>query len=186
MELSPRNILSKYIDLSFTLIILVFCFQIKGHFWWRNRTRIKIPTWYSLLNPEFSQSDMFAICALMFLTEMYLFIGGPFFVFSCKIRQDSFASVVWSWCHLFSEFKKKQTYFHFYLIKYDDNKKLVNYERKIALFYYLLSLNVMFFKCVFLPVLQVDPFNCSISKRCLVSRLMLSRLFIFVVFLLTL
>lgn len=53
-------------------------------------------TWYSLLNPAHSLEDMFAIWALMFLTDMCLFIGGPFFVFSRDIRAYSTVSFVWS------------------------------------------------------------------------------------------
>lgn len=43
-----------------------------------------IRTWYSLLNPVFSFADIFEICAMMFLTEIFLFVGGPLLVFSGK------------------------------------------------------------------------------------------------------
>lgn len=41
-------------------------------------------TWYSFLKPLFSFKDMFAICASIFLTGMFLLVGGPRFVFSGK------------------------------------------------------------------------------------------------------
>lgn len=41
-------------------------------------------TWYSLLNPAFSFVDMFEICAMMFLTGIFLLVGGPLLVFSGK------------------------------------------------------------------------------------------------------
>lgn len=49
-------------------------------------------TWYSLLNPVFSFKDMFVICAFIFLTEMFLLVGGPLFVFSGKAYVDSSTS----------------------------------------------------------------------------------------------
>lgn len=39
-------------------------------------------TLYSFLNPALSFADMFEICAFMFLTEIFLLVGGPRFVFS--------------------------------------------------------------------------------------------------------
>lgn len=41
-------------------------------------------TWYSLLKPAFSFRDMFVICAFIFLTGMFLLVGGPRLVFSGK------------------------------------------------------------------------------------------------------
>lgn len=52
----------------------------------------KILTWYSLLNPAFSFRDMFVICALIFLTGIFLLVGGPLFVFSGKAYVDSMTS----------------------------------------------------------------------------------------------
>lgn len=46
-------------------------------------------TWYSLLNTAFSLRDMFAICAFIFLTGIFLFVGGPRFVFSGRAYVDS-------------------------------------------------------------------------------------------------
>lgn len=51
-------------------------------------------TLYSFLNPVFSVTDMFAIWALMFRTEIFLFIGGPLLVFSCETREYTLASFV--------------------------------------------------------------------------------------------
>lgn len=46
-------------------------------------------TWYSLLNPAFTFADMFEICAMMFLTEIFLLVGGPLFVFSGNAYVES-------------------------------------------------------------------------------------------------
>lgn len=47
-----------------------------------NNNKKTIRTWYSLLNPVFSLADIFEICAMMFLTGIFLLVGGPLFVFS--------------------------------------------------------------------------------------------------------
>lgn len=72
-----------------------------------------IITLYSLLNPALSVTDMFAICALMFRTEIFLFIGGPLLVFSCVTRAYTLASFVLSFCDLLSEIRLFFC-FHFY------------------------------------------------------------------------
>lgn len=57
----------------------------------------KYLTLYSFLNAAFSLKDMFAICAVIFLTGMFLFVGGPLFVFSGRAYVDyttSFANDV--------------------------------------------------------------------------------------------
>lgn len=51
-------------------------------------------TWYSLLNPAFSFRDIFVICAFIFLTGMFLLVGGPRFVFSGRAYVVSLMSLV--------------------------------------------------------------------------------------------
>lgn len=63
-------------------------------------TKSKFFTWYSILNPLFSFRDMFAICAFMFLTGMFLLVGGPRFVFSGKAYVDSTTSFACTVCDL--------------------------------------------------------------------------------------
>lgn len=46
-------------------------------------------TRYSFLNPAFSLADMFVICALIFLMDMFLLVGGPLFVLSGRAYVDS-------------------------------------------------------------------------------------------------
>lgn len=70
-------------------------------------------TWYSLLNPAHSLEDMFAIWALMFLTDMCLFTGGPFFVFSREISAYSMVSFGWSCWSASSELKINVSFYAF-------------------------------------------------------------------------
>lgn len=62
----------------------IHCRQIK-----KNDVLKVTRTWYSLLNPAFSFTDMFEICAMMFLIEIFLLVGGPLFVFSGNTYVES-------------------------------------------------------------------------------------------------
>lgn len=57
-----------------------------NHIWFvqkeNGKTRLLVLTLYSFLNPALSFADMFETCAFMFLTEMFLLVGWPRFVFS--------------------------------------------------------------------------------------------------------
>lgn len=66
----------------------------------KNKSFSKNLTWYSLLNPAFSLRDMFAICAFIFLTGMFLFVGGPRFVFSGRAYVDSATLLANDVCNL--------------------------------------------------------------------------------------
>ena len=59
-------------------------------------------TLYSHLKPAFSLSDMFAIWAVMFLTGIFLFVGGPFLLLSGKVGVESSGLSVSSCCGLSS------------------------------------------------------------------------------------
>lgn len=65
---------------------------------YNNYTEKENRTWYSVLNPAFSFADMFEICAMMFLTEIFLLVGGPLFVFSGNAYVDSLLSFAPSSC----------------------------------------------------------------------------------------
>lgn len=89
-------------------------------------------TWYSLLNPAFSFRDMFVICAFIFLTGMFLLVGGPLFVFSGKAYVDSVTSLPGKVCDLQSNVNKMYYYFFFFLTVWINKE----WDEKIAFIYF--------------------------------------------------
>lgn len=83
-----------------TLIRVEECSAIR-----ENSFKKKNLTWYSLLNPAFSLREMFVICAFIFLTGMFLFVGGPRFVFSGRAYVDSATLLANDVCNLQSTIK---------------------------------------------------------------------------------
>ena len=67
-------------------------------------------TLYSYLNPAFSLADMLTIWALMFLTGIFLFVGGPLMFLSGKTGAESSGSSGSSESALSSEFIIKAFY----------------------------------------------------------------------------
>lgn len=56
--------------------------------WYNNYIENENCIWYLVLNLVFLLVDMFEICVIIFLIEMFLLVGGFFFVFLGNVYVD--------------------------------------------------------------------------------------------------